>query len=95
MAEGHEWSNTLGTAGFWLTTLGIIGFGIPKLIMGFEQGKIAHNMGYYFARQPDALNHMDIWKQITIMPDALVIFGAAIVFYDLVVKIYFPKKIAA
>ncbi len=36
MAEGHEWSNSLGTAGFWLSTLGIIGFGIPKLILGFK-----------------------------------------------------------
>ena len=62
---------------------------------GFEQGKIAHDMGYYFARLPDALNHMDLWKQITIIPDGLVILGAAIIFYDLVVKIYFPKKIAA
>ncbi len=92
MAEGHKWSDTLGTAGFWLSTLGIIGFGIPKLLLGFEQGKIAHDMGYYFARQPDALNHMNFWKQINIVPDGLVILGAAIIFYDLVTKIYFPKK---
>lgn len=94
MAEGHEWSNSLGTAGFWLSTVGIIGFGIPKLILGFEQGKIAHDMGYYFARLPDALNHMDFWKQINILPDGLVILGAAIIFLDLVTKIYFPKKIS-
>jgi len=49
-------------------------------------------MGYYFARLPDALNHMDAWKQINILPDGMVILGAAIIFYDLVTKIYFPKK---
>ena len=51
-----------------------------------------HDMGYYFARLPDALNHMDAWKQINILPDGMVILGAAIIFYDLVTKIYFPKK---
>ena len=85
----------MGTAGFWLSTLGIIGFGIPKLLLGFEQGKIAHDMGYYFARLPDALNHMDFWKQINILPDGMVILGATIIFYDLVTKIYFPKKAQA
>lgn len=95
MAENHESSNALGTAGFWLATIGIIGFGIPRLILGFEQGKIAHDLGYYFARTPDALNHMDLWKQISIFPDALVILSAAIIFYDLVTKIYFPKKVSS
>jgi hypothetical protein len=41
---------------------------------------------------PDALNHMDFWKQVNIIPDGMVILGATIIFYDLVTKIYFPKK---
>ncbi len=92
MIKGHEWSNTLGTVGFWLSMLGIVGFGIPRLFLGFEQGKIAHNIGYYFARLPDALNHMYFWKQVSILPDGMVILGFTIIFYDLVFKIYFPKK---
>ena len=50
------------------------------------------DMVYYFARLPDALNHMDFWKQINILPDGIVILGATIIFYNLVSKICFPKK---
>jgi nitric oxide reductase subunit B len=92
MAEGHEWSDKLGTVGFWLTSIGIVGFGIAPLMLGFEQSQIAHDMGYYFARLPDALDHMNFWKQIRIIPDLMVVIGAAVLFYDLVTKIYFPKK---
>nr|WP_321400200.1 cbb3-type cytochrome c oxidase subunit I [uncultured Desulfobacter sp.] len=94
MAEGHEWSDKLGTAGFWFSSIGVVLFGIPVMLLGFEQSQIAHDMGYYFARLPDALNHMIVWKQVRIIPDAMIIVGAAIIFYDLVIKIYFPKKTA-
>ncbi len=36
------------------------------------------DMVYDFARLPDALNHMDFWKQINILPDGIVILGATI-----------------
>ncbi len=92
MAEGHEWDDKLGTLGFWLSTIGIIVMGIPLLILGFEQSRIAFEFGYYFARLPDALTHMEIWKDVRIVPDFMVIIGAAIIFYDLLMKVYFPKK---
>ena len=92
LAEGYKWSDTLNKVGFWLTTIGIIGFGVGPMFLGMEQAKIAHDLGYYAARLPDALNHMSFWKEIRILPDLLVVAGAAVIFYDLVTKIYFPKK---
>ncbi len=92
MAENLEWDEKLSKVAFWLTTVGIIGFGISPLIMGMEQSRIAHELGYYAARLPDALNHLDFWKQIRIIPDLMVVAGAAIILYDLTTKIYFAKK---
>ncbi len=92
MAENYEWSDKIGTVAFWLLTVGVVLFGLPLLFLGFEQGKIAHDLGYYFARLPEALNHMTLLKQVRIVPDMMIIAGAALIFFDLVTKIYFPKK---
>ncbi len=92
MAENYEWSDKIGTVAFWLLTVGVVLFGLPLLFLGFEQGKIAHDLGYYFARLPEALNHMNLLKQVRIVPDMMIIAGAALIFFDLVTKIYFPKK---
>ncbi len=92
LAEGYKWSDTLNRVGFWLTTIGIIGFGVGPMFLGMEQASIAHEFGYYAARLPDALDHMSFWKEIRILPDLLIVAGAAVIFYDLMTKIYFPKK---
>ena len=92
LAEGLQWDDKLNKVGFWLTTIGIIGFGVGPMFLGMEQAKIAHEFGYYAARLPDALNHMSFWKEIRILPDLLVVAGSAVVLYDLVMKVYFSKK---
>jgi nitric oxide reductase subunit B len=92
LAEGLQWDDKLSKVGFWLTTIGIIGFGIAPLIMGMQQAQMAHDLGYYFARLPHALDNLSFWKEIRILPDILVVIGAGIIFYDLTQKIYFAKK---
>jgi len=49
--------------------------------------------GYFFARMREAIEGLRFWMWIRILPDGLMIIGGAIIFYDLVQKTFFAKKI--
>jgi len=92
LAKGLEWSDTLGKWGFWLLTIGVILYAIPTLIIGFHQTQTAFEMGYYTARLRETLMEMEGWMWVRIFPDGMMIVGGAILFYDLLQKIYFARK---
>lgn len=95
LAKGLEWSDTLGKWGFWLLTIGVILYAIPTIIIGFHQAQTAFEMGYYTARLRETLMEMEGWMWVRIFPDGMMIAGGAILFYDLLQKIYFARKIKA
>ena len=94
IAKGLQWDDRMSKVGFWLITGGVILFSIPTLVIGFEQARIAHDLGYWAARQREALEPMRGWMWSRIVPDGLMILGALVVFLDLLKKSYFLKKSA-
>ena len=95
MAKGLEWDEKLSRIGFWLVTIGVIIYSIPTLIIGFEQAKIAHEVGYWATRQREALDAMKpvMWSRL--LPDGMMILGALVIFLDLLKKTFFSKKLAS
>ena len=81
--------------GFWILTIGVLLFAVPTLIIGLQQAKIASELGYYYTRTRAALQGMQGWMWLRILPDGLMLLGGAVIFYDLLVKTYFSKKIVA
>ena len=94
LAKGLEWNDKLSKWGFWLLTIGVLLFAIPTYIVGIEQTKIAFEQGYYFARLRSAVEPMKPWLWSRLLPDSLMIIGGLLIFYDLVKKTFFAKKIA-
>jgi nitric oxide reductase subunit B len=94
MAKGLQWSDKPSKVGFWLMTTGVILFSIPTLVIGFEQSRIAHDLGYWAARQHSAIEPLKGWMWSRTVPDGLMILGAAVIFLDLLKKSYFLKKSA-
>ncbi len=94
MAKGLEWNDKPSRIGFWLLTVGVIIFSIPTLIIGFEQTRLAHEMGYWFTRQREAIEPMKFWMWSRLLPDGLMILGAGTIFLDLVKKSLFARKAA-
>jgi len=92
LAQNLNWNPLLSKIGFGLVTTGTLLFALPTLIIGFEQTKVAHNLGYYTARLPETLIPVQDWIFFRIVPDGLVIMGAIVVFIDLMNKTYFSKK---
>lgn len=86
------WDEKLSKWGFWLVTIGIILFSIPTLIIGFEQTRISYELGYYFTRIRENLNHLNIWLWIRIIPDTMIIIGALLIVIDTLKKTFFGKK---
>jgi len=92
LAKGYVWNEKLTKYGFWLLTIGVVLFTIPTIMIGLEQSRIASEMGYYYARTRDALQNVQGWLWIKIVPDFLMIIGGLIICYDLVTKTFFSKK---
>ncbi len=78
--------------GFWLLTSGVVLFSIPTLIIGFEQAKMAHNLGYWYTRQREALEPLKNLMWFRVLPDGMMIIGALVIFLDLVKKSMFSRK---
>lgn len=93
LANGLEWNDKLTKWGFWLLTLGVLIFAIPTYVVGIEQTRIAHDMGYFYARLRDAIDPMKNWLWFRILPDTMMILGGIIILYDLIQKTYLAKKI--
>jgi len=94
IAKGLEWDDRMSKVGFWVITSGVILFSIPTLVIGFEQARVAHDLGYWAARQRETLEPMRGWMWSRVVPDGLMILGALVVFLDLLKKSYFLKKAA-
>jgi len=94
MAKGLEWDERPSRWGFWLMTSGVVLFSIPTLVIGFHQAATAHDLGYWFARQREAIEPMKGWMWARTVPDALMILGALVIFLDLVRKSLFARKAA-
>ncbi len=77
-----------------LVTIGVIIYSIPTLIIGFEQAKIAHEVGYWATRQRETLDALKpvMWSRL--LPDGMMILGALVIFIDLLKKTFFAKKAA-
>ncbi len=94
MAKGLEWNEKWSRIGFWLVTVGVVLFSIPTLIIGFQQAQIAHDLGYWATRQREALDGLSPWMWSRLLPDGLMILGAAVIFFDLLKKTFFSRKVA-
>lgn len=94
IAKNLEWDGRPAKVGFWLLTTGVVLFSIPTLVIGFEQARIAHDLGYWAARQREAIEPLKGWMWSRTVPDGLMILGALVVFLDLTRKSFFLKKAA-
>lgn len=92
LAKGTVWNNTLSKWGFWILTIGTLLYAIPTLIIGMEQTRVAHDLGYFAARQHEMLQSMKFWMWVRTIPDGMMILGGVIIFVDLVQKTFFAKK---
>jgi len=92
LAKGLVWSDKLSKYGFWFLTGGALLFAIPTFIIGMEQTQMASEMGYFFTRTREAIEHMKGWMWFRIVPDTLMIIGGGIILFDLTKKTFFSKK---
>jgi nitric oxide reductase subunit B len=93
LAKGLEWNEKISKYGFWILTIGALLFTLPTYIIGMEQTRIAHDMGYYYTRLRDAVEPMKNWMWFRVVPDSMMIIGGLIIFYDLVKKTFFARKL--
>jgi nitric oxide reductase subunit B len=94
VANNLEWDDRPSKVGFWLLTVGVVLFAIPTLVIGFKQAQVAHDLGYWAARQRETIEPLKGWMWSRTVPDGLLILGAATVFIDLLKKTFFAKKAA-
>jgi len=92
VAEGRVWNDKYSKIGFWLVTGGIVLFSIPTLIIGFHQTETAYKLGYHAARARETVEAVKGWMWFRILPDSMIIFGAATIFVDIVKKTFLSKK---
>lgn len=92
LANNYIWSDKLSVTGFWVLTAGALLFAIPTYIIGMHQTETAMEMGYFYIRTRDALESMKGWMWARTVPDALMIIGGLIIFYDLIQKTFLSKK---
>ncbi|RLE24527.1 MAG: nitric oxide reductase [Acidobacteria bacterium] len=90
--EGRVWNDKYSKIGFWLVTGGIVLFSLPTLIIGFHQTEIAYKLGYHAARARETVEAVKGWMWFRILPDSMIIFGAATIFVDIVKKTFLSKK---
>lgn len=92
LANNYVWNDKLSVTGFWVLTAGALLFAIPTYIIGMHQTETAMEMGYFYTRTRDALESMKGWMWARTVPDALMIIGGLIIFYDLIQKTFLSKK---
>jgi nitric oxide reductase subunit B len=93
LANGLVWSDKLSKYGFGILTAGALLFALPTYIIGMEQTRVAHDLGYFAARLHSTIEPMKNWLWFRAIPDGLMIIGGVIILYDLVTKTFFAKKI--
>ena len=93
LANGLEWNEKTSKWGFWLLTIGVLLFALPTYMIGMHQTEVAFNQGYYFARLRETVDMMKDWMWFRILPDGMMILGGLIIFYDLIQKTFFAKKL--
>ena len=92
LANGLVWNDKLSKYGFWILTIGTLLFAIPTYMIGIEQTRIAHDLGYFYARLHSAVEPLKVWMWLRTIPDIMMIGGGVIILYDLVNKTYLAKK---
>ncbi len=92
LAKGFHWDEKVSNLGFWLTTLGILLFAFPVLVIGEKQMQWAHDYGYWVARTREVLEGMGFWLWIRIIPDLMIVAGSILILVDLIYKLYLSKK---
>ncbi len=92
LAGNLVWDDKLSKIGFWSLTIGALLFAIPTYIIGMHQTETAMEMGYFYTRTREAVESMKGWMWARTVPDALMIIGGLVIFYDLVQKTYLAKK---
>ena len=95
MANNYVWSDKFSKYGFWILTIGTLLYAVPTYIIGIHQAQVAMESGYFFARTRDAIEGLKFWMWVRLVPDGLMIIGGGFIFYDLVQKTFFAKKIKA
>ena len=93
LAKGLVWDDKLSKWGFGILTAGALLYAIPTFIIGIEQTRIAHDLGYYYTRLRSAVEPMKFWMWSRIIPDSMMIIGGFVIVYDLVHKTFFAKKL--
>jgi len=93
LAKGLVWSDRPSVWGFWLVTSGVLLFAVPTLIIGFHQAHVAHDLGYWAARQRAAVEPVKGWMWFRLLPDGMMILGAFLVFVDTLRKTFFARRI--
>lgn len=92
LANGLHWDDRLSKLGFWAVTIGALLFTIPTYIVGMEQTRVAHDLGYFYARLRDTVEPLSMWMWLRLIPDTLMITGGVIIFLDLFYKTFMTKK---
>ncbi|MHB9054589.1 MAG: cbb3-type cytochrome c oxidase subunit I [Paludibacteraceae bacterium] len=93
LANNYVWSDKFSKYGFWFLTIGTLLYAVPTYIIGIHQAQVALESGYFFARTREAIEGLKAWMWIRLVPDGLMIIGGGLIFYDLVQKTFFAKKI--
>jgi nitric oxide reductase subunit B len=93
MANSLEWDEKWSRLGFWMVTVGVLLYTIPTMVIGTEQAKVAHDLGYWAARQRETIEPMIGWMWARMIPDSIMIIGAMIIFVDLIKKTFFSNKL--
>ncbi len=92
LAKNLVWNEQLSKYGFAILTIGTLLFAVPTYIIGMEQTRIAHDLGYFYARLHSAIEPLKNWLWFRLIPDSLMIIGGGLVLLDLLIKSYFAKK---
>jgi nitric oxide reductase subunit B len=93
LANGLAWDEKLSKYGFWMLTVGALLFTVPTYMIGIEQTRIAHDLGYFYTRLRDVVEPLKMWMWLRTVPDGLMILGGLTILYDLIQKTYFSRKI--
>ncbi|MCP4145003.1 MAG: nitric oxide reductase [bacterium] len=92
MAKNLVWDDKWSRIGFWTVTIGVCIYVIPTMVIGAKQAQVAHELGYWAARQRETVEPLNGWMWSRLIPDVTMIIGAAIIFFDLLKKTFFSKK---
>lgn len=92
LANNLKWDEKLSRIGFWTLTIGALLYTIPTYIIGIHQSQVAMEAGYFTARLRETVETMSTWMWLRLIPDAIMILGGLIIFWDLFHKTYLSKK---